>query len=69
MDRISNIIGDLESCSFKLISPYDAFSEMPDLVKKRSNSDVHMVGSDKMLINSTGDKGHHQYFYNGSNLW
>lgn len=69
LDRMSDIIGDLESCSFQLVSAYDAYNQMHDLVKKHSNSDVYMVGPDKMLINSTGDKGHCQYFYNGSNLW
>jgi hypothetical protein len=69
LDRMSDIIGDLESCTFKLASTYDTYDQMRNLSKKHTNSTVYMVGPDKMLINSTGDKGHRQYFYNGSNLW
>lgn len=69
LDKMSDIIGDLESCSFKLASIYDVYSPARDLVKKHTKSEVYMVGPDKMLINSTGDKGHRQYFYNGTELW
>jgi hypothetical protein len=69
LDKMSDIIGDLESCSFKLSSIYDVYSPERDLFKKHTKSEVYMVGPDKMLINSTGDKGHRQFFYNGTELW
>ncbi len=65
IDRMTDIIGDLESCSYKL----NVTTDVPDvsfgLVKHLSNYEVYMSGPSKLLINSHGDRGHHQYFYNG----
>lgn len=68
LDRMSDVIGDLESVSFKLSSNYDAIDHAETRSKKHYLSDVYMVGPDKMMINTEGDKGHRQYFYNGNTL-
>jgi hypothetical protein len=68
LDRMSSVIGDLGSCSFKLNTSYDTLDPDYGLIKHFSTNEVHMVGPDKMLVILTGTKGHRQFWYNGSQL-
>ena len=75
LDRMSIIIGELNSCSFDLESSFDVPDNsffMPikglGLVKHTANHEVYMQGPDKMLINTRGDRGHHGYWYNGEQI-
>jgi len=68
LDRMTNVIGDLGSCSFKLNTSYDTPDQDHGLIKQFGTHDVYLVGPDKMLVNSTGAKGHRQFWYNGSQL-
>jgi hypothetical protein len=63
-DRMSGIIGDMESCSFKLNVANDV-AETAGLVKQFTDYEVYLEGPDKMLITAQGFKGHRQFYYNG----
>jgi hypothetical protein len=68
MDRMSDFIGELQSCSFKLNVAEDFIKDDSYLVKNFSEDEVYMVGPDKMLVSKNGSKGHQSYLYNGTNL-
>ena len=68
LDHMSAILGDLNSCRFKL----DVESDIPDpdlgVVTDHETNDVSFAGPDKMLMHIQGDKGHRGYWYNGKTL-
>ncbi len=68
LDRMSDFIGDLQSCSFKLNVEIDNHNDDKIMVKDIGADEVFMVGPDKMLVNTNGLKGHRSYFYNGNQL-
>jgi hypothetical protein len=69
LDRVSVIIGQLGSCSYTLHTSQDVVIEYDlGIIKQLDVHEVHMLGPDKMLINSRGDKGHRGYWYNGKKL-
>ena len=68
IDRMTDVIGDLESCSFKLNAAIDIAEPSKGIVKYFSDYEVFMSGPDKALVNAHGHKGHRQFMYNGSEL-
>lgn len=68
LDRMTDVIGDLGSCSFTLNTSFDTHDQANGLVKSFQTDEVYMVGPDKMLVNSKGQKGHREYWYNGLQL-
>jgi hypothetical protein len=68
MDRMSDFIGELQSCSYKLNVGEDINDEGGNMIKRFSVDEVHMVGPNKMLVNKYGSKKHQTYFYNGTQL-
>jgi hypothetical protein len=68
IDRMTDVIGDLQSCSFHLNVSTDVPDTQYSLVKKFNSDDVYMEGPDKMLVNVHGYKGHRQFMYNGNQL-
>ena len=68
MDRMTEVIGELESCSFKLNTATDMADPSNGLVKYFSDYEVYMGGPDKMLINAHGHRGHRQLMYNGEQM-
>jgi hypothetical protein len=68
LDRMSNVIGDLVSCSFRVNASYDTPDGVNGLVKKHSEYEIYMAGPNKMLVNSTGWEGHQEYWYDGEQL-
>lgn len=67
IDRMSDVIGDLRSCSFHLTTSHD-ITDTVGVIKKFTSYDVYMGGPDKMLVNAHGWRGHRQFMYNGTNL-
>ncbi len=72
LDRMSEVIGELGSCSYTLHTSQDIQDNtffLPEqglgLVKHFAENEVYMMGPDKMLVNVNGDKGHQGYWYNG----
>jgi len=68
LDKMADMIGELSSCSFTLNTSNDAIDVDLGLIKYFNVHQVYMVGPDKMLINSQGDKGHRGFWYNGKQL-
>lgn len=68
MDRMSDFIGELQSCSYKLNVGEDVFDEGNNMIKCFSVDEVYIVGPDKMLVNKNGSKKHQTYFYNGTQI-
>ena len=65
LDRMSDIIGALQSCSYKTNASHDEYVADYGMIKQFVNSEVHMVGPDKMVVNFWGPQGHRQCWYNG----
>jgi len=68
IDRMSDVIGDLESCSFKLNAAIDDWDPSYGLVKHFTSYDVYLSGQSKMMVNVHGIHGHRQFLYNGDQL-
>ena len=66
LDRMSDVIGDMNSCTFRTVVSHDV--EDPDygLIKDFLNTEAFMQGPDKMVINLFGPNGHRQCWYNGT---
>ncbi len=67
LDRMSDVIGDLSSCSYTLDVAIDK-TNAGGIITQNNHNQVSMVGPDKMFVNVRGDKGHKGYFYNGSTV-
>ncbi len=63
MDRMSEVIGGMEACSFKLRTAQDIGP-----MKHFTDYEVFMSGPYKMMINAHGYKGHRTLKYNGEQL-
>ena len=68
LDRMSDVIGELNSCSFRLATEVDEENYPYGMIKEFDYHEVHFAGPDKMLINSRGHNGHRGYWYQGSTL-
>jgi hypothetical protein len=65
IDRMSDVIGDLKSCSYKLSVTADVPDSTFGLVKELTEYQVYLNGSDNAVVDMRGHKGHKQYLYNG----
>jgi len=65
LDRMSNVISDMTSCSFKTVASHDEADPEFGLIKRFVNTQVYMAGPDKMVVNYWGAKGHRQCWYDG----
>lgn len=68
LDRMSDIIGDMRSCSFQLNTGVDRMDPQVGVVKEYFKHNVFLVGPDKMHIQTHGPKDQHGYWYNGDLL-
>ena len=68
LDKMSSVIGDLSSCGYTLNTSNDQIDVELGLVKQFTVHQVYMVGPDKMLVDSHGEKGHRGFWYNGKQL-
>ncbi len=69
LDHMSDVIGDLNSCSFKLSTSNDVVNaEYGASEKQFAEHEVYMQGPDKMLVQTRGAKHHKGFWYNGSHL-
>ena len=69
LDHMSNIIGDLSSCSFTLHTSNDMPDNDAGLATNFDVSDIFFSGPDKLLVNSRGEKGHRGYWYDGQQVF
>lgn len=67
IDKLTVTIGELESCSYSLITNIthsDASGEAPE----HKENDVYMKGNNKMYVFNKSDGHRKAYFYNGSEV-
>ena len=63
-DKMSETIGNMESCSFTL----STFSIRKDGNEYRGVNDVYLKGPDKMYIHNKGTAGEFSYWFDGSKM-
>lgn len=68
LDRMSAVIGDLNSCSVTVRANYDIGSKDLGLVKHSDEQQLYMHGPNKLLVRTEGDKGSREFYYDGQNL-
>lgn len=68
LNRLSNVMGSLQSFSVEVNTTYDVQANQLGLVKKSDNHIVKVNGSTKLNIISKGDKGHKGYWFNKGKL-
>lgn len=66
LDRMADIIGELEAVSFTMKSATDRLDDRKKIETHYSTSQVSMVGPDKMVFHRTGDKADHGFWFNGT---
>jgi len=69
LNHMADVIGDLNSCSFKVTASIDVADHDLGIIKQSESDKVILVGPNKMLVDANGDKGHRGYWYNGSQLF
>lgn len=65
IDRMSDVIGDLKSCSYRLSVTSDVPNPTFGLVKDFTDYEVYINGSNNAVVNMHSSRGHKQYMYNG----
>ena len=68
LDKMSDIIGDLESVTFEISNSIDKFDEYQNIEKQYSTSTISFSGPDKLHIRTEGTEGKKGYWYDGSYL-
>lgn len=65
LDKMSDLIGDLGSCSFLLETSVDVKNDYGEYEKKYTSHEVHFSGDNKMNTQSRGDNGAKGFWYDG----
>ncbi|WP_194776210.1 DUF2092 domain-containing protein [Pararhodonellum marinum] len=65
LDRMSEVIGDLTSCSFELKTTVDQPHDSVGVIREFFSHDVFFTGPDKMHVVTKGPQETHAYWYNG----
>ena len=65
LDRMGDVIGELESCTYNLDITIDKLNIDNNIVKYHGSSSVSLEGPDKLVIRAKGDGGDHGFWYNG----
>lgn len=68
LDHMTDVIGDLESCSFKLSTSIDREHYGIGFEKHFAGHEVYMRGPDRMQVQSRGTDFHKGYWYDGVTL-
>ena len=68
LDKMADVIGDLESVSFELNNSNDKFDSDNNIEKQYSKSIISFSGPDKLLAKVEGTDGTKGFWYNGSYL-
>lgn len=68
VDRMTDVIGGLESCRFVLHTARDMTDTHSLRVKQFIQYEVYMSGKDKMLVNAHGPRGHRELWYHAGQL-
>ena len=68
LDKMADVIGDLESVSFELNNSNDKFDSDNNIEKQYSKSIISFSGPDKLMTKVEGTDGTKGFWYNGSYL-
>lgn len=68
LDKMSAVIGELNSCSVTIRSNYDVTSKHLGLIKHSDEQQLFLHGPDKLLVKSDGDRGSRDYYFDGNKL-
>jgi hypothetical protein len=68
LNRLSNVMGSIQSFSVEVNTTYDVQANQLGLVKKSDNHIIKVKGATKLNILSKGDKGHKGYWFNNGEL-
>lgn len=68
LDKMSDVIGDLESCTFKLVKDEDFINNDGMVERRRTRTTSYFKGPDRFTIRTVGNKGNKGYWYNGQTL-
>ena len=68
LDKMSDLIGDLESCTFSLSTRHDVDDPDNGWVTHHSTSTLMFDGPDKMHVHRNGEKGQEGFWYNGEEV-
>lgn len=63
LDRMTALIGELTSCSFKLETGVDKVLPEVGIVKEHFSHQVHFAGPDRMHVHTQGPVHHEAYWY------
>ena len=68
LDKMGDVIGDLESVSFNLKNSTDKLDADKNIVKHYSTSAISFSGPDKLSVSSEGTRGRNGFYYDGTYL-
>jgi hypothetical protein len=66
LDKMNDVVANLESCTFTLKTEYDVYNNRLGLVKLSDESQIFLKGPDKLLVNKKGDRGIKDFYYDGT---
>ena len=69
LDKMSAVIGDLESCSFELFLSKDEEHHQYGMLTRHSRHKVYLKGPDKIQVQSWRYNDDRAMWYNGAYLW
>lgn len=68
LDRMSDVIGDLESCHFTVQSSHDTLDSQGMPIKLFTHHEIYLSGNDKMRVSGESPKGHRTIWYHAGLL-
>lgn len=68
LDRMSKVIGELSSASVTIKANYDITSKDLGLIKHSDVEQLFLHGPDKLLVMTDGDRGSHDFYFDGNKL-
>jgi hypothetical protein len=68
LDKMSDVVTDLESCTFTLKTEYDIFSSSLGLIKNSDVAKVFLKAPDKLFVKKNGDGGDKSLYCDGKTL-
>jgi hypothetical protein len=68
LDKMSDNVTELGSCSFIIKTEYDIYSSRLGLVKNTDEAKVFLKAPDKLLVNKKGDAGEKSLYCDGKTL-
>ena len=66
LDKMSEMIGELNSCSYTLSTNINKLDDSNKLTHFANEHDVYMRGPNRLYIHSSGTQGEKSYWYNGN---